>query len=740
MKDTLLFDDDEDDDTEQERARSRNDYNAGLANNVPNTKAGPPTDNLKPEDGTMKQYKTETQKKYPGYTNVAPPEKVKINDRLKIGGAEGDGATMQSRNDYGATVGDGGRPTPYKPTSQISNGGHIDYGTVNQDHYQYNDTTPTKVTPPADNLHPIDGTMAQYKTEVQKRYKAYDHASPAEPVKMPDHIGFDTNDDPDLESEHKKQYDGRPAERVAIARPSTTLAREGDMNWQTNKNSDYMSHDVSKQGKVNIEDNLNPFQGKFKDKSESRKQYDGKQTERTSMARPGTTMLREGDFDWDANKKSDYKAHELNRQEQTKVKDNLKPFEGKLKDKSESKKQYDGKQAERTSMARPGTTMLREGDFDWDANTKSDYKAHELRRQDMSKAQDNLKPFEGKLHAKSESKKQFDGKQTERANKARPNTSMLREGDFDWEANKKSDYKKHELTKQEQIKAQDNLKLFEGKLRDKSESKKQYDGKQAERTNMVRPGTTMLREGDFDWETNKRADYKQHELRRQEISKAQDNLKPFEGKLKGKSESKKQFDGKQADRTTMARPGTTMLREGDFDWNTHKGDAYKNYDGVKKIEKQKMDDNLKSRGLSFEEGTSGRRDFKDHGIKGLPERGTKKDNLEILGKGEKLEGMSVAKMTYQGQASNLGLQGRQPIQRGSQKGNLALVDAPLEGQSESKSNYISNADHDRSKAFERPRPQGNLEVNKGLPFTQKQSTDYHAGFATSKPEKVSCVL
>jgi hypothetical protein len=317
---------------------------------------------------------------------------------------------------------------------------------------------------------------------------------------------------------------------------------------------------------------------------------------------------------------------------------------------------------------------------------------------------------------------------------------MLREGDFDWEANKKSDYKKHELTKQEQIKAQDNLKLFEGKLRDKSESKKQYDGKQAERTNMVRPGTTMLREGDFDWETNKQADYKHHELRRQEISKAQDNLKPFEGKLKGKSESKKQFDGKQADRTTLARPGTTMLREGDFDWNTHKGDAYKNYDGVKKIEKQKMDDNLKSRGLSFEEGTSGRRDFKDHGIKGLPERGTKKDNLEILGKGEKLEGMSVAKMTYQGQASNLGLQGRQPIQRGSQKGNLALVDAPLEGQSESKSNYISNADHDRSKAFERPRPQGNLEVNKGLPFTQKQSTDYHAGFATSKPEKVSFVL
>ena len=38
--------------------------------------------------------------------------------------------------------------------------------------------TPTKVAPPQDNLTPNEGTMSQYKSEVQKRYKAYDNVKP----------------------------------------------------------------------------------------------------------------------------------------------------------------------------------------------------------------------------------------------------------------------------------------------------------------------------------------------------------------------------------------------------------------------------------------------------------------------------------------------------------------------------------------------------------------------------------
>jgi hypothetical protein len=36
----------------------------------------------------------------------------------------------------------------------------------------------TKVPPPQDNLTPMEGTMSQYKSEVQKRYKAYDNVKP----------------------------------------------------------------------------------------------------------------------------------------------------------------------------------------------------------------------------------------------------------------------------------------------------------------------------------------------------------------------------------------------------------------------------------------------------------------------------------------------------------------------------------------------------------------------------------
>jgi hypothetical protein len=47
------------------------------------------------------------------------------------------------------------------------------------------------VAPPSDNLGPMTGTMAQYKTEVQKRYKAYDNVEKPDTFKMEDHIGFD---------------------------------------------------------------------------------------------------------------------------------------------------------------------------------------------------------------------------------------------------------------------------------------------------------------------------------------------------------------------------------------------------------------------------------------------------------------------------------------------------------------------------------------------------------------------
>jgi len=191
-------------------------------------------------------------------------------------------------------------------------------------------------------------------------------------------------------------------------------------------------------------------------------------------------------------------------------------------------------------MARPTTALLTEGDFDWETHKGAEYKHHDVKRQEYSKAQDNLKPFEGKLKDKSESKKQFDGKQAERTNMARPTTALLTEGDFDWETHKGAEYKHHDVKRQEYLKAQDNLKPFEGKLKDKSESKKQFDGKQAERTNMARPTTALLTEGDFDWETHKGAEYKHHDVKRQEYSKAQDNLRPFEGKLKDKSESRKQ--------------------------------------------------------------------------------------------------------------------------------------------------------------------------------------------------------
>jgi hypothetical protein len=55
--------------------------------------------------------------------------------------------------------------------------------------------------------------------------------------------------------------------------------------------------------------------------------------------------------------------------------------------------------------------------------------------------------------------------------------------------------------------------------------RKQFDGRQAERTTKARPNTAMLTEGDFDWETHKKSEFRSHDPRRQELAKAPDNLK-----------------------------------------------------------------------------------------------------------------------------------------------------------------------------------------------------------------------
>ena len=286
---------------------------------------------------------------------------------------------------------------------------------------------------------------------------------------------------------------------------------------------------------------------------------------------------------------------------------------------------------------------------------------------------------------------------------ARPSTTMFQGGDHNWETNKRSDYRQHELQRQELARARDNLRPLDGKLADETEARRQFDGKAAERTTKARPNTSMLRDGDFDWETNKKADFRSHEVQKQERMKAQDNLKPLEGKLKDKTESKRQYDGKQGDRTQAARPATSMLQEGKFNWNTNKKDDYRHHDGVKKTELHKM-----------------------------------QDNLNLLPKGAKLEGQSVARSTYQDHPRSRSA-GPEPRQR-FQKTNLALPDAPLEGVSETRGNFDAKAIANRSKSLDRPRPEGNLMLNKDSPFAQKQATsayDYKTAFEAARPDKVS---
>lgn len=66
------------------------------------------------------------------------------------------------------------------PNSQLSNQKMFNPATVEE-------YTPTKVAPPPNNLAPMEGTMSQYKSEVQKRYKPYD-VQPPQKARMADNL------------------------------------------------------------------------------------------------------------------------------------------------------------------------------------------------------------------------------------------------------------------------------------------------------------------------------------------------------------------------------------------------------------------------------------------------------------------------------------------------------------------------------------------------------------------------
>jgi len=81
-----------------------------------------------------------------------------------------------------------------------------------------------------------------------------------------------------------------------------------------------------------------------------------------------------------------------------------------------------------------------------------------------------------------------------------------------------------------------------------------------------------------------------------------------------KFQSRREFGEKEFDRSGLVRPSTTMRSRGDHDWNTNKREAFKAYDDARRTQPQKYEDNLKSKGLSFEDGTTGKSHYTEHKV------------------------------------------------------------------------------------------------------------------------------
>ena len=83
----------------------------------------------------------------------------------------------------------------------------------------------------------------------------------------------------------------------------------------------------------------------------------------------------------------------------------------------------------------------------------------------------------------------------------------------------------------------------------------------------------MGQEGDYDFNTDKSVNYREHEYSRPERAKAgQDNLRP-EGQQEKETENTREYNRKYADRSQAVRPGSNLGQAGSQDFRTDKNES-----------------------------------------------------------------------------------------------------------------------------------------------------------------------
>ena len=320
----------------------------------------------------------------------------------------------------------------------------------------------------------------------------------------------------DEDTESRKQYGYKQGERSRAVRRGSTLAPDGEREFDTDKG--FRSHSVGRRPRAQKRgDNLRPQSGNIEDITEYEDSFFEKEKSKARSIRRGSYLAQAGDMEFESHHKSAFRHHEASKPD---------------------KRGHGG-----DNLSLPG------GIIDGDTEHKK-YQTHEKTTKERGrKKNDNLEVMRGdRIDSATENKEQFYSKdgQHKKPGQIRHADNLSQSGNFDWQTMKNSEYRKQAWQKRERPKAIDNLTHQHGQMEDRTEMKDNFDYKDTKPIKKVRGQYQHLQPeggGGVQGESEAKAKFKAAPAygRRSGGRRPEEMLKLQEGRLEGDTETKSKF-------------------------------------------------------------------------------------------------------------------------------------------------------------------------------------------------------
>ncbi|XP_059082803.1 uncharacterized protein LOC131880243 [Tigriopus californicus] len=456
-----------------------------------------------------------------------------------------------------------------------------------------------------DNLK-YDGLDFGKGSELRDQYQDYQAPKPQRITKYNDNLTYEGQ--VETVTGYKNDYNEKKVERPKQSRPNDYLGPTGDQDFSTDKNMAFRRHSVSKPSKGRgVDDNL-ALSGNRETDTDYKREYGEKRGERSRAARPNDYLGPEGDQDFSTDKNMAYRRHSVSKPSKGRgVDDNL-ALSGNRETDTDYKREYGEKQGERSKASRPNDYLGPEGDQDFNTDKNIAYRRHSISKPYKGRgAEDNL-GLSGDRETDTDYKREYGEKHGERSQASKPQDFLRPEGDRDFDTDQKLAYRGHSVSRPTKGKAQGDSLGLEGDLQNDTENKREYGKKRGERSKLTRPSDYLETVGDQDFNTDKNMAYRRHSVSKPSKNRGKNDTLGLEGDLQSDTDYRSEYGEKKGERVRGTRPVDYLEQQGDQDFITDKGIAYKNHDVSKPDRYRGKEDNLFPEGVMNDE-TDYRREY-----------------------------------------------------------------------------------------------------------------------------------